>query len=69
MRVIQRETKLNRNGVPILDPPRRAQRTLDTTTAEREAKLRETEKHWEEHIKLQGQRPRNRHFTTNTGRF
>lgn len=55
MKIIQRDSKLNRNGIPILDPPR-SPRTFDASTAEREAKLRATEKHWDEYIKKQSTR-------------
>jgi hypothetical protein len=63
--VIQRDTKLsrspatfsrNRHGLPILDPPR-SPRPVDLSTAEREAKLRATERYYDERIKQQISRP------------
>lgn len=49
MRTIQRDSKLNRHGLPVLDPAF-VPRPMDPAEEEREAKLRATEKFYEEKI-------------------
>jgi hypothetical protein len=57
MKIIERDTKLNRHKLPLLDPPRRPRPVDRLTDAEREAKLRATERHYDERIKKQISRP------------